>query len=573
MTILEELINYSNNCINNTIISCEKHKQACKRFLKDIDKCQNTDWLYYWDENEAEKIVYFFTLLRHSKGILAGTPIYLTTWQKFVLCQLFGWRRKDNSFRRFKKSFIEVARKNAKSQMESGVCLYTISYESQIRGEVIETYCAGVKRKQSLIIFDECKLMLNKSPIRDRFNITKTRITYKKNGSYLEALNKEDGKKGDGSNPGLLILDEYHQHPSSEFMALGIGANTKSNMLMVITTAGKDLTYPCFTEEYKNCSDILDENVDIENDIYFIDILELDEDDDINNEENWKKSNPIRMTYLEGVEKIREEYITATQIPEKMTDFLTKALNVWVMQKKDSYMNMKVWKKCEVKELPISILGRKVYLGMDLSCINDLTSLSFIIPFWNFKKECMQYIVFTHSFIPNLDILRAKELTDRVPYTSWARQGYISVLDTPEIDQAKVVEWAKNYIKKYDLQVQKWGYDPYNASKIATDLADEFEMWSITQSHKNLNETTVAFRQAVLDENVFYLPNPVMNFAMKNAVLSKINNLIKIDKDANKFKIDPIDATICAFKPAYFYFKKEDEIKVDIEDLIDQLNI
>ena len=104
--------------------------------------------------------VRWFSYLRHSKGELAGKPIILTSWQKFFLCQLYGWRHKCTGYKRFKKSFVEVGRKNAKSQMEAGVALNEISEQATRNGEVYEYYTAGVKRQQSKIIFNECRLML-----------------------------------------------------------------------------------------------------------------------------------------------------------------------------------------------------------------------------------------------------------------------------------------------------------------------------------------------------------------------------------------------------------------------------
>ena len=167
MTILEELIQYTNNCLSDVYVSefesylsCQKHKWACERFLKDVAKIDDENYPYYWDEEEARKIVEWFTYLRHSKGVLSGKPIELNIWQKFFICQIYGFRRKDNKRRRFKKSFIECARKQAKSQMESGIALYELSCGSTRNEEVYEICCAGVKRKQSKIVFEESKLML-----------------------------------------------------------------------------------------------------------------------------------------------------------------------------------------------------------------------------------------------------------------------------------------------------------------------------------------------------------------------------------------------------------------------------
>ena len=106
MTVKNRLIKYAHNCISGKEIACKKHKWACMRFLTDIEK-ENTEFPYYWDEKEAQAIIKWFKLLRHSKGTLAGKPIELTIWQQFHLCQLYGWRKKESGYKRFKKSFVE----------------------------------------------------------------------------------------------------------------------------------------------------------------------------------------------------------------------------------------------------------------------------------------------------------------------------------------------------------------------------------------------------------------------------------------------------------------------------------
>lgn len=146
-----------------------------------------------------------------------------------------------------------------------------------------------MKRDQSKIVFEEAKLMLNSSPLKKKFKLTNNAITHIKTGSYIKALSKEDGKTGDGTNPAGLIVDEYHQHKTTEFLDLGLGSNTKESLLMIITTAGMDLTYPCYTQEYDYCSKVLDSNIDVENDTYLIDIMEIDPGDDVGNEKTGKK--------------------------------------------------------------------------------------------------------------------------------------------------------------------------------------------------------------------------------------------------------------------------------------------
>ncbi|NRT77654.1 terminase large subunit [Clostridium beijerinckii] len=563
MTIKEELIKYSNDCLNDIIPSGKKHKWACLRFLNDIKNSElnilSTPFEYYWNEEEANKIVKWFGYLKHSKGVLAGQFITLNTWQKFCLCQIYGWEHKETFLRRFTKSFIEVARKNAKSQMEAGVTLYEMSTRATKNKEIYECYCAGVKREQSEVIFNECKNMLKGSPLRGKFKITKNSIQHVKTTSSLKPLNKQDGKEGDGSNPALLVLDEYHQHKTTEFYDLGLGGNTKESLLMIITTAGVDLTYPCFTQEYTYCSKILDPNVDIDNEEYFIDICEIDEDDDIEDEESWKKANPIRMTYDAGIKKIRGEYKIAKEIPEKMIAFLTKCLNKWVQAKENGYMNMAKWKKCEVKEIPYDLRNRVVYVGFDMSAKIDLTSVAFIIPILSDEldssgKKIVKYVCFSHSFIPNQTKLRERMAVDKVPYDSWERSDYLTITNTEIVDQQQVMDYVLETCKKNNWRIETLCFDPANASKMMIDLSNEgYVVEEVFQSHKSLNESTQGFREQIYCGNVIYTNNPLLNYAMSNAVIKTNNGLIKIDKDATTKRIDPVDALLCAFKLALYH--------------------
>lgn len=584
MKIKDQLIEYANQCLNDIrvseyedYISCIKHKWACQRFINDLKKSEArnvlaNDFPYIWNDDEAQKIVEWFAMLRHSKGVLAGQHINLTPSQKFDLCQLYGWRHVSSGYKRFKKSFKEVARKNAKSQEEAGIALYEISVQATKNCETYEYYTAGVKRDQSKIVFNEANLMLRGSPLRSKFKITRDLITHINSGSYIKALCAEDGRKGDGTNPAGLILDEYHQHQTTEFYDLGLGSNTKESLLMIITTAGMDLTYPCYTQEYTYCSKILDPNIDVWNDEYYIDIYELDKDDyeeitNIANERLWFKANPIRMTFKEGQEKIRGEYLIAKEVPEKMTVFLTKCLNIWVQAKANGYMDMAKWKKCEVEKLPIDTTGMSVYVGFDMSAKIDLTSVAFIIPFktGRFKKvlnkageeeekEVIGYIVFTHSFIPNRAKMAERISKDKVTYDAWEREGYLTVTDTEIVDQDAVMRYVIAFCKKMQWHIETLCFDPANASKLMMDLSSMgYEVEEVFQSHKSLNESTNGFRETVYEGEIYYLYNPLLNFAMSNAVIKTNNGLIKIDKDATKYKIDPVDATLAAFKLALYH--------------------
>lgn len=552
LTIREELTRYAEKCLSGEIVAGKKHKWACKRLLHDFERIGDADFSYIWDENQAEEIVSWFALLRHSKGVLAGQPIQLTDWQKFTLCQIYGWRHKDTGRRRFTIAFIEVGRKNAKSQMLAGCMLYEIAVISTRNGEVYETYTAGTKHDQSMIIVDECQNMLKRSPLLSRFKLTKSKIEHRKTGSFIRALSREDGQKGDGTNPAMLVLDEYHQHDTTEFYDLGLGSNTKEPLLMIITTAGIDLNVPCYVQEYDYCSKLLDPDVDIENDTYFADICEIDDTDDPGDESCWIKANPIRATYEDGLKKIRQAYEVAKAVPEKMTAFLTKMLNRWVQAAENGYMDMSKWKACQVDVFPDQWDGAECYVGFDMSAKIDLTSITFVIPVLD--GERVIYWIHSHSFVPNRAKLRERTSKDKAPYDLWERQGYITCTDSEIVDQSAVMAYVLEYVRVHNLKIVSLCFDPANASKLMMDLDKEgYDVQEVYQSVKSLNEATQGFREQVYAGNVRYERNPVLNFSMANAVIRSSGGLIKIDKDKARKRIDPVDSTLCGFKLAMYH--------------------
>lgn len=566
MTRKEIIKRYAEKCLNDEIPSCVKHKWACERALKDFQKEANDPYYpYFWDEEAAELIVSWFKNLRHSKGELAGQPINLTEWQQFHLCQLYGWKRKKDGRRRFKKMFIEVSRKNAKSQELAGICLIETSYTSTKNSELAEAYTAGVKRDQSKIVFNEAALMLKGSKLRPKFKITKSRIEHIKTGSFIRPLSKDDGRNGsgDGTNPSCLVVDEYHAHPTSDFVDLSIGSNTKEPLLCIITTAGVDLNAPCY-REYEFCGNVLNPDVDIEDEEYLIDICEQDKEevDDprlLKDEKRWIKSNPIRATYPEGVEKIRTTYEKALKVPEDMPMCLTKNFDIWVQAKAGAYMDMSKWKRCEVQELPIDIRGLQCVIGVDMSAKIDLTSVCFVIPYQDENEQdeegnpVTKYIILQHSFIPNRDILRAKEITDKFPYTASEMKGELSVTDSEIVNQKKIMLWALDKANELGLEIYGWACDPWNSAMFMTELSDKgHQVFDVSQTYGGLSEATKAFREEVYQRHILYQPDSLLNFCMRNCVEKSHDGKIMIDKDRKTRRIDIIDAVINAFKIARY---------------------
>jgi hypothetical protein len=141
-------IRYAERVVAGNIIACEFVRLACQRFLDDLKFGEERG--VYFSEPRAQHILNFYKFVPHVKGALAGQPIELMDWHIFILINIFGFviplvneetgeivLRNDGSgrpvmVRRFRTAYNEVARKNAKSTLSSGVGLYMTGADSEV---------------------------------------------------------------------------------------------------------------------------------------------------------------------------------------------------------------------------------------------------------------------------------------------------------------------------------------------------------------------------------------------------------------------------------------------------------
>ena len=556
MTLTDELIQYSKDCIADTRHVCQKHRWACERFLNDLKKSGTKDFPYIFDEEKALRFFEWAALHKHTKGVLAGEPIEFTPIQRFIFGNVYGWVHQDTGLRRFRKAYWQVARKNAKSQSLAIVG----DYELMALGEPMsEVYIGATKSMQAKIIYNEVVAMLKRCPLlKDKWHESYGVIRHPKSDSILRALSKDDGKTGDGLNPQCGLIDEYHAHPTDEILEVintGMVAR-RQPLLFIITTAGTNFGGPCYRVEYPLVEKILDPSLDFDVADYFCMVNELDRDqegnliDDVKDEERWVKANPIAATYPEGLANIRSKLASALESPEKMESFLTKNMNLWVNQSAMSYMDMAKWKeRGAITKIPVDLYGRSAYVGIDLSKRIDLTAAGIIVPID--VDSAVQYVVRAHGFIPE-DTVAVHEKTDKVPYRAWAKAGYLTITPGDVVDYRFIESWIHETTDDLGVNVKELCYDPYNATHFAQDFdAQGITTVEVRQGMRTLSEPTKAFREEAYRGNILHEPNPLLDWAVSNAVTKRDHNEnIILDKEKSTNRIDPIAAVINAFSRA-----------------------
>lgn len=540
-SVKEDLIEYSKRVLDGRIIAGKKHKWSCKRFLDDIEKSEKNEdnFPYSFNEFEAQRAISWIEEFKHSKGVLAGTKIKAHIFIKFILGNVYGWINNETGYRRFKRFYEQVGRKNAKSQTLAGITTYELAPYGVLGSEV---YCLAPKAKQAKAVFKEAINMINGHKVLKRkFKIREStnEIFHNKSNSIMSLFTKDDLKNGDSYNPQLAVIDEYHLFDTSEavdVMESGMGARYNP-LIAIITTAGRKIFCPC-KEEYDYCSKVLDPNIQLYDDEYFIIISEIDEKDDPFDFMNLCKANPVVSTYKDGIENLSKKLDIAKERPDKRIEYLTKQCNKWVNQKmNDPYMDMEKWSKCKVDTVP-NLEGLKCVVGLDKSDKIDLTSITYEIDLGN-----NDVFIMNHCFIPE-DTLYEKMKTDKVPYDLWCKEGYITIIPGGKIRGEYIIERIKEDLKKYKFDLDSIAYDPWHCEEEISELEDEGLLCiEIQQTYAGLSEATKDFRAKIYCNEVKYLDNPVLTYCMSNAVEDKDRkNNIKLWKE--KKGSERIDAAI-----------------------------
>lgn len=546
---------WAEEAVEGKRIVCEKEKWACMRFLSDLKRENTKDFPYIFDEDKALRFLEWMSLFKHTKGKLQGQNIDPAPIQIFNWSNVYGWVHKDTGFRRFRKFYYQVGRKNAKSQ-DVSCCL---SYEISAFGESSsEAYIGATKREQANIVFNEIKAQIQGSQIRNRFKITRSLIEHEKSNSRVMALSRDSGKTADGFNPQVGAMDEYHAHPTDEILeVIESGQGARSQPLMVIiTTAGLNLNHPCYRVEYDYVSKLLDPNNPVENDKYYAMVCELEKDDDIKDEKNWIKANPILASYPDGIDWLRGRLKEALDKPEMMTKFLTKNMNVWVNAPENKYMDMSKWKQCEVSDDELH--GKPCFVGVDLSKRLDLTAVTSVFILGKDK-----YAIRSKGFMPE-EMLQQRMKTDKVDYNQWIEEGWIESTPGEVIDYDFVIKYIEELNKLYSIQ--EVCYDPYNATQWAQAMDKlGYLMVEVRQGVLTLNEPTKHFRECVYEQKIHHDGNKALAWCMGNAVTkSDAQDNIMLDKKKSTDRIDMAAAGIFAFTRAMY----SDNIGYDLNELI-----
>jgi len=501
---------------------------------------------FWFDPDAAERpIVVTEKLCRHHKGEWAGKPFLLEEWQRRILRIVFGWKRADGT-RRFRIVYIEVPRKNGKSELAGAVGLYLLVADDEPGAEV---YSSATKKDQAKIVHDAAVAMVKASPELRRFvRSFRNNLHCPRLGSKFEPLGA-DSSTLDGLNPHGNIVDELHAHKDRglwDVLDTAMGAR-RQPLTWAITTAGTYEPESIGWQMHDHATKVLDGA--IEDEAFFGFIAAADPEDDWAHPDTWAKANPNI-----GV-AIKPEYLAAQaekakQQPSFLNTFLRLHLDRWTQQA-ERWIDLEQWNACdiectrkEMEQRETALEGATCYGGLDLSTKLDVTALVLVFPdTWD---------LLCRFFVPE-DNVAERVRRDRVPYDAWIRDGWLLATPGNVIDYAFIREEAKRLAARFD--VREWAYDPWNATETATELqGDEgFAMVEVRQGYRSLSEPSKKFEELVVSKAWRHGGHPVMRWMVANvAVREDPNGNIAPEKPKRHtgLRIDGVSATITALTRA-----------------------
>ena len=489
-----------------------------------------------YDKNAADFAVAFIEALCHTKGTWAGKPFELIDWQEQIVRDIFG-TKKPNNYRQFNTAYIEIPKKQGKSELAAAIALLLCCGDGEERAEV---YGCAADRQQATIVFDLAADMVRMcSALNKRVKIlaSQKRMIYLPTNSFYQVLSAEAYSKH-GFNIHGVVFDELHTQPNRKLfdvMTKGSGDARMQPLFFLITTAGTDTNSICY-ETHQKAKDILEGR---KHDATFYPVIfGAEESEDWTDPETWKKANPS-LGITVGIDKVKDACESARQNPGEENSFRQLRLNQWVKQAV-RWMPMEKWDLCAYPVHEDMLKGRVCYAGLDLSSTTDITAFVLVFPPMD---EDDKFYILPYFWVPEETLdLRVKR--DHVPYDVWEKQGFIKTTEGNVVHYGYIEQFIEKLGERFNIR--EIAYDRWGAVQMVQNLEGlGFTVVPFGQGFASMSPPTKELMKLTLEGKIAHGGHPVLRWMMDNIFIrTDPAGNIKADKAKSTEKIDGAIATI-----------------------------
>ena len=529
-------------------------QQAAKRHIDDLKRSKSKKYGYTFDQELATRAVHFFSLLKLTKGRqFRGKPFILEPWQAFIVGCIFGWVEKGTGYRRFRYAYVEVPRKNGKSELAAGIGLLLAFFDGEGGAEV---YAAATKRDQAKIVWDVAKEMVKLSPhLRNRIRYFKLNMHHEASNSKFEPLGA-DHHTMDGLNTHAVIIDELHAHKDRKLVDV-LETSTGSRLqplIFEITTAG-ELNLESICWKHREYSTRVLERVieDASSERWFSFIATIDKGDRWDDPDVWIKANP-NVGVSKSIETIRLECEKAKEMPADENKFRRYHLDEWTKQA-TRWINLDVWTECALKFTEKSVRGKRCWAGLDLASTRDVNALVLVFPDDKWK-------ILPYFWVPAENV-RPRVRRDRVLYDTWIEQGYLKTTPGTVTNYNLIHEFLNELKKTFDIR--QLAIDEWNATHLAVQM--EEDGWDVVLMKQNMSHMagpTKELERLIMQREIHHNSNPVLTWMFDNVAIRRDSeDNIKVDREHSREKVDGIVALVMAIA---VFIKQSQAVQKSIYD-------
>jgi len=484
-----------------------------------------------FNKQRSLEVVEFVQLLNLTDDFY-GQPLVLQNWQHEIIWNVYGTVN-EQGLRQFRYAYLEIPKKNGKTTLIAALGLYHLVMDPP-GGQI---YCCAADREQAGLAYGAALQMIEQNEdLQGILKVTDSKklIINRKTGTFLKVLSAEAYTKH-GINPTVVIFDELHAQPNRDLwdvMTFGSGSARREPLWWVITTAGDDpdrLSIGWEQHEYAKCI----QNGEKTDPYWYVKIYNVPDDCDIFDEANWYKANPsLGVSLL--LESVRQEAIGAKNDLAKEKLFRWLRLNQWVSLKRLGWLPLTLWDLTIGKWAKADLLGKKCYIGLDLSSTGDLTGACALFPpqegieDWRSIYEC---------WIP-ADNMKERILKDHVPYGKWEKTNHLTATPGNAVDydfvEARLLAMNELY------QVAAVCPDPWN-SRMLTQRLDKagIQIVEVPQTMASMSPSMKEYERLLKTGNYTHEDHPVARWCFGNVIVAVDGNgNIKPMKNKSIEKID-----------------------------------
>jgi phage terminase large subunit-like protein len=479
--------------------------------------------------------------LVHTRGEWAKHPFVPSLWQRTqVLEPLFGEVIYDPDRQRYVRKYrilyLFLPRKNGKSELLAGICLYLLVAEGEEQAEI---YGLALDRDQAGHVFRAAARMVEVSPVlHARLEVLRGagRLLDPETASFM-VVAAGDAAGVLGASPHGAYIDELLTQPDRDvYDAIRTGFGSRSQpMLMLATTAENDPNG--FAAEERAWSErvAVDPSLDPTR---LVVMYSAPADADWRDERTWAAANPALGEFLD-IRVLRDEAKRAELLPTEERAFRQFRLNQ-PTNAVGRAIDLSIWDRTAGIVIEDQLRGRRCFGGLDLATTTDLAALCWLFPEEDGSFQALWRLWCPQNALPDMDRRTAGRAA------LWAKDGQLEVNEGDVIDYAAIKHRIGLDAEAFD--VVDIAFDRWGATQLVLDLMDGgLKMVAMGQGFGSMAAPTKELFRLIGSTRLVHGGNPAVRWQASNVVTrtDPAGNL-KVDKARSPEKVDAIVALVMA---------------------------